>query len=297
MKPGQRGEVWTVFRGTAPEPFSVEVTGILRNALGLGKSLIVCELTDERVQKMGAVAGMSGSPLYIDGKLAGALSYQIQRFETVRFAGFTPAADLVEVRERVTASTLPTPKSSGTSLSRSSESAPPSTLNTQLAPLGSPHAPTPLAPAFTLTGLNPAVADLFAPRFTAPRALRDRVRWQHAIRLCRRLAQRATRNPQLRSLLHPALPGFRRRRRPCHRRYYHRRHRYGLAHRWQSRHRVWSSHAVLGEVSLAMCATEIVTILPSSMSSVKLANTGAVIGTISQDRLSAVSGTLGPDPP
>src|SRR5436305_11905278 len=46
-----------------------------------GKSLILCELTDSRVQMMGAVAGMSGSPLYIDSKLAGVLSYQIQRSE------------------------------------------------------------------------------------------------------------------------------------------------------------------------------------------------------------------------
>src|SRR3954469_7771366 len=100
LKPGQKGEVWTVFSGTEPEPFDVEVTGVVRNALGPGKSLIVCQLTDPRVQKMGAVAGMSGSPLYIDGKLAGALSYQIQRFETVHHAGFTPAADLSEVRDR-----------------------------------------------------------------------------------------------------------------------------------------------------------------------------------------------------
>src|ERR1044071_4143500 len=100
LKPGQRGEVWTVFQGTEPEPFEVEVTGVLRNALGPGKSLILCRLTDPRVQQMGAVAGMSGSPLYIDGKLAGALSYQIQRFETVRHAGFTPAADLDEVKNR-----------------------------------------------------------------------------------------------------------------------------------------------------------------------------------------------------
>src|SRR5512147_1380552 len=98
LKPGQTGVVWTVFQGTQPEPFSVEVTGVLRNALGPGKSLIICQLTDARVQKMGAVAGMSGSPLYIDGKLAGALSYQVQRFETVRFAGFTPVEDLLEVQ-------------------------------------------------------------------------------------------------------------------------------------------------------------------------------------------------------
>src|SRR5204863_7030917 len=52
----------------------------------------------------------------------------------------------------------------------------------------------------------------------------------------------------------------------------------------------------LGDVALPMCAAEILTILPSQMSSVKMANTGAVIGTITQDRLSAVSGTLGAGP-
>ncbi len=100
LRAGQHGEVWTVFSGTKPEAFSVEVTGVVLNALGPGKSLILCQLTDPRVQNMGAVAGMSGSPLYIDGKLAGALSYQIQRFETGRHAGFTPAEDLVEVRDK-----------------------------------------------------------------------------------------------------------------------------------------------------------------------------------------------------
>src|SRR5258708_5819727 len=100
LKAGQHGEVWTVFSGTQPESFAVEVTGIVSNALGPGKSLILCQLTDPRVQNMGAVAGMSGSPLYIDGKLAGALSYQIQRFETVRYAAFTPAADLAEVQAK-----------------------------------------------------------------------------------------------------------------------------------------------------------------------------------------------------
>src|SRR5260221_1762047 len=97
LQPGMKGEVWTVFKGHDPEPFSVQVTGILRNALGPGKSMILCELTDPRVQSMGAVAGMSGSPLYIDGKLAGVLSYQIQRFETARYAGFTPINDMLEV--------------------------------------------------------------------------------------------------------------------------------------------------------------------------------------------------------
>ena len=48
-----RGEVWTVFHGTRPEPFTVEVVGVIRNALGPGKNIILCKLTDPRVQKMG----------------------------------------------------------------------------------------------------------------------------------------------------------------------------------------------------------------------------------------------------
>src|SRR4051812_9136983 len=147
LKPGQKGEVWTVFHGTEPEPFAVEVTGVLRNALGPGKSLIVCELTDPRVQKMGATAGMSGSPLYIDGKLAGALSYQIQRFETVRHAGFTPAADLSEVRDK----TKPQSNVIVSNEARPSSDSPYQSLQ----------------PVFTMGGLSPVVADLFAPRFAA----------------------------------------------------------------------------------------------------------------------------------
>src|SRR6185503_4948410 len=110
--------------------------------------LIVCQLTDPRVQNMGAVAGMSGSPLYIGGKLAGALSYQIQRFETVRHAGFTPAADLDEVKN----------KTSLQSNALVSSGAPGNAVD---APYHS------MQPVFTLGGLSPAVAELFAPHFSA----------------------------------------------------------------------------------------------------------------------------------
>src|SRR5688572_4036530 len=146
LQPGQQGVVWTVFQGSKVEPFAVEVTGVLRNALGPGKSLIVCQLTDPRVQKMGAVAGMSGSPLYVDGKLAGALSYQIQRFETVRHAGFTPAADLDEVKNKA-----------------SLQSNALASVGTSANGINAPYRS--MQPVFTLGGLSPAVAELFAPHF------------------------------------------------------------------------------------------------------------------------------------
>ncbi len=271
LKPGQHGEVWTVFQGTEPEPFAVEVTGVLRNALGPGKSLIVCELTDPRVQKMGAVAGMSGSPLYIDGKLAGALSYQIQRFETVRHAGFTPAEDLVEVRDK---SKLQ---------SNALVSAEPRGSNSSDAPFHS------LQPVFTLGGLSPVVADLFAPRFAAlgisATALGGST--QAAATLTPPNADLKTASLRPGGAVSVALAtgditlaGT------------------GTVSRVDGQQITAFGHPMLslGEVALPMCAAEIITILPSQMQSVKIANTGAVIGTITQDRLSAISGTLGAGP-
>ena len=277
LKPGQAGEVWTVFKGTEPEPFAVEITGVLRNALGPGKSLIVCELTDPRVQKMGAVAGMSGSPLYVGGRLAGALSYQIQRFETVRFAGFTPAADLSEVRDRAT----------GTS--QTVVSAPAASGSTYKA----------IQPVFTLGGLSPLVADLFAPHFAAlglnTIALGGSTQGSQGPATAQpATAELQTQNSKLRTTgLRPGgavsvalatgditLAGT------------------GTVSRVDGPNITAFGHPMmsLGDVELPMCAAEILTILPSQMSSMKIANTGAVIGTITQDRLSAVSGTLGSGP-
>ncbi len=281
LKPGQQGEVWTVFQGTKPEPFQVEVTGVLRNALGPGKSLIVCQLTDPRVQKMGAVAGMSGSPLYIEGKLAGALSYQIQRFETVRHAGFTPAADLAEVRDKTSLQSNLLVDAGNGATPRDSSSA--------------YHA---MQPVFTLGGLSPVVADLFAPRLAALGLNASALGGSTQGSSTTSTPAVATLNTQPSTLnASPALvpggavavalatgditlAGT------------------GTVSRVDGDKITAFGHPMLslGEVALPMCATEILTILPSQMQSVKIANTGAVIGTIHQDRLSAVSGTLGAGP-
>ena len=276
LQPGQRGEVWTVFRGTEPEPFTVEITGVVRNALGPGKSLILCELTDERVQKMGAVAGMSGSPLYVNGKLAGALSYQIQRFETVRHAGFTPAADLIEVQTKMIAG-LP------------ADASPSTPVNTTAA---STDGFRPLRPVFTLSGLSPVVADLFAPQLSALGLTATALGGSTTGKNSEPKTQNS--EPQSPASLTPGsavavalatgditLAGT------------------GTVSNVDGRSITAFGHPMLslGSVELPMCEAEIVTILPSAMQSVKVANTGRVIGTITQDRLSAVSGVLGDGPP
>lgn len=266
---GMKGEVWTVFRGTKPEPFEVEVTGVVRNALGPGKSLILCQLTDERVQKMGAVAGMSGSPLYVEGKLAGALSYQVQKFETVRYAGFTPIGDLLEVGEKSVVFAAQQNHEAG-SLTRVQADA-----NDGFRPL---------SPVFAFGGVAPRVVDWLKPQFAAhglqvsalggstvgndgtladtePLRAGDAVAVAIAsgdITLAATGTVSYVSGDQVVAFGHPMLS--------------------------------------LGNVSLPMARAEIVTILPSNESSLKVANTGEIIGTIDQDRLSAVAGRLGPGP-
>jgi hypothetical protein len=90
---------WTVFQGTAPEPMQVEILGVLRGARGPGQDLILAKLHGPKPDYTGVVAGMSGSPVYIDGKLAGALSYRIGIFTKEPIAGITPIEQMLEVRD------------------------------------------------------------------------------------------------------------------------------------------------------------------------------------------------------
>jgi hypothetical protein len=287
LKAGQAGVVWTVFEGTQPEPFAVEVTGVIRNALGPGKSLILCKLTDPRVQNMGAVAGMSGSPLYIDGKIAGALSYQIQKFETVRYAGFTPIADLLEVSqfEKTKNPHLP----SATPFTPLSGNQVGTKASTPIAPTISSRSGdedtnfAPLTPTFALGGVSPMIANLFSADFHAlglnftavggssnsdatvsPAEARQQLAPGSSVAVA--LATGDITMAGTGTVSH--VDGNRI---------------YAFGHPLMS----------LGDVDLPMALANIVAILPSSLNSFKIANTGAVVGTISQDRLSAIYGEIG----
>ncbi|MDX2186843.1 MAG: hypothetical protein SFV32_07925 [Opitutaceae bacterium] len=256
IRPGQMGTVWTVFQGVEPEPFYVRVVGVLQNALGPGRALIICELTDPRVQKMGAVAGMSGSPLYINGRYAGALSYQLQRFETVRHAGFTPVKDLLEVN--------------GAPLS-----------NAPLSSRGNTNGPEPVATPLSVTGLSSDVTAEFKDELESLGVV---------------LAPVGGSASGKGSLSRPLRPGS-----PVA---------VALAVgdvsiaatgtvSWVDQDRIIAfGHPMLGlgKTELPLAHAEIVTILPSLQNSFKIANTGALIGTLTEDRLSGIAGTLGPVP-
>ncbi len=93
------GVAYTVFEGVNPEPMQVEILGRLPNARGPGQDMILGRLHGTKPEYTGVVAGMSGSPVYIDGKLAGALSFRIGQFSKEPICGITPIEDMLQVRE------------------------------------------------------------------------------------------------------------------------------------------------------------------------------------------------------
>jgi hypothetical protein len=99
IQPGMKGVAYTVFEGTKPEPMDLVVLGVLKNANGPKSDLILVRLEGKKPEYTGVVAGMSGSPVYIDGKLVGALSYRIGQFSKEPIAGVTPIAQMLEINE------------------------------------------------------------------------------------------------------------------------------------------------------------------------------------------------------
>lgn len=94
---GMRGTGYTVVSGREPEPFSVEVLGVLNDALGPGRDMIVADVTSPAIEEAGGIwAGMSGSPVYVDSRLLGAVAYGLSE-EDSTVAGITPAQDLLDL--------------------------------------------------------------------------------------------------------------------------------------------------------------------------------------------------------
>src|SRR6202790_3591643 len=94
---GMRGYALTVFEGVKPESMDVEVLGVLHNTNGPKGDIILIRLHGKKVEYTGVVAGMSGSPVYLNGRLAGALAFRIGEFSKEPIAGVTPIADMLEI--------------------------------------------------------------------------------------------------------------------------------------------------------------------------------------------------------
>ena len=95
VRPGMQGYAYTIFAGDQVEKFDLEVIGVMPNFLGPKQSIILVQLKGPKVEHTGVVAGMSGSPVYLEGKLAGALSLKLGIFTKEPIGGVTPIADVL----------------------------------------------------------------------------------------------------------------------------------------------------------------------------------------------------------
>jgi hypothetical protein len=98
IKPGMKGYGMSVFQGNQPERFEVEVLGTLEGFQNPRQSIIIARLSGPLVERTGVFAGMSGSPVYIDGKLVGAVAYAFP-FEKEPIAGIQPIGNMIGVVE------------------------------------------------------------------------------------------------------------------------------------------------------------------------------------------------------
>jgi hypothetical protein len=141
LKPGLKGTGRSVFSGTEVKEFGVEVIDIMRN-VSPRNDLILCRLSGQGLEESGVVAGMSGSPVYIDGKLVGAVAYAWP-FAKEPLAGVTPAAEMLRIWDQ------PDGSEGSHSGRRSGGSG----------PAGLAALPLPVA----LSGFTPALAELLEP--------------------------------------------------------------------------------------------------------------------------------------
>ncbi len=291
VEPGMQGEWRTVISGTRIESFPLKVVGVGVNFLGPRRSLILCEALDEHSLVTGPVSGMSGSPVFIDGKLVGAYAYGFTWAKEQALIGVTPIEDMLEVwdwAEREERDPIARRAGDRGGLRRAWSEPPdremlesgawrsfddgalPSRdlVRESIRPL-----PTPLFVA----GISPSVMAAFEREFR-----------QRGIQLETAPMGRARGDIDLELKPGSAVAGMLMT------------GDFTFAGTGTVTHRMGDrilafGHSFFGEgdVDIPMAPAEVMTVVQSVQSSFKLSNPGPVIGAIHQDRLSAIAGTLG----
>ncbi|HUI06479.1 MAG TPA: SpoIVB peptidase S55 domain-containing protein [Verrucomicrobiae bacterium] len=161
LKPGMKGYGLSVFQGTTPQRFDVEIVGVLKNTFPK-QDMILIRMSGANLEKHKVIAGMSGSPIYIDDKLIGALAYGWS-FENDPMAGVTPIHNMMAELKR------PATDRAALTESLRSESTPTTPFDLPNAPLvrGAEDfsTPRPLLTPLSLAGFSPRVLEWFAPKF------------------------------------------------------------------------------------------------------------------------------------
>lgn len=99
LRPGMKGTARTVFAGAEPQDFTVEILGVLPGFPGPRQSAIIARLSGNNVERTGVFAGMSGSPVFIDNRLVGAIAFSFP-FSKEPIAGITPIKQMIDIFEK-----------------------------------------------------------------------------------------------------------------------------------------------------------------------------------------------------
>jgi hypothetical protein len=294
VKPGMVGIGRTVFAGDRIEEFKVNVIGVLRNVTAPQRDLILARLEGGPLATTGVIQGMSGSPVYIDGKLVGAVSYALGSFPKEPLAGITPIAEMITATSQVDA-----PRPGGSGLDLSWPATPEQVLSAISRLIGATARPVSVRPGVRIDG-PASLADL-APQLRPIGAAMVMSGVEASLERELRTTLHAgdTRSSQTtgaQSGAGPLRPGdavgmalvtgdmemgatgtvthvdgakI-----------------YGFGHPFLN----------LGPTSMPMTRARVFTVLPSLDSSMKVATLGPIIGTMTQDRATAVAGVIGAGP-
>jgi hypothetical protein len=273
VKPGLKGEMYTIFSGDQIQKTDLEVIGVLHNAVGPKLDVILVRLLGDQVQQTGVVAGMSGSPVYFDGKLAGALALKLGTFTKEAIGGVTPIQDMLEIEQsRATGS----PQASGASaVSEPAEAA----QTFAAAGAGSKQLLVPIETPLIATGLYPETLAKFGKIFSS---------WGMTVMA----GGSAAPSPDDKELKPGDMVGIDLVRGDLS-------ISSGCTVTMVQDNRILAcGHPLFGfgKVEMPLSRAHVVMTLASSAASTKIITTGATIGTLTQDRQTAVMGVLGPGP-
>src|ERR1700676_1016229 len=281
VRPGMQGYAYTIFAGDQVEKFDLEVIGIMPNFLGPRQTIILVQLKGPKVEHTGVVAGMSGSPVYFEGKLAGALSLKLGVFTKEPIGGVTPIEDIIYPRHRVSSENegIQLQSQSAASVAGAQQLSLPQDAPSRTGlPTGS--ALEPIETPLVFSGYQPEALRQFASQLQSygfvaaqggtaapkpddahllPGDMAGMVLVQGDMSISSACTVTAIRSNQVYLCGHPFLS--------------------------------------LGDVQFPMARTEVVATLSSELASTKIINVGGPIGTITGDHLTAVTGKLGAPPP
>ena len=300
IRPGMKGTAKTVFSGTQPEEFGVEILGVLPGFPGPRQSAIIARLTGANAERTGVFGGMSGSPVFIDGKIVGAIAFSFP-FSKEPIAGITPIKQMIDLFNKGSENqndkpkepravsfsqlaatdwkpNLPKPAVSSVSLFA------PVAANSPLLPLLGQQM-TPIATPLVFSGISQEALALFSPQLIASGLLP--VSGAGGTAPITSLAAHNDKTfPYGSSISVQLVRGD-----------------YSLAAAgtvtMRDGDRIYAfGHPFLslGSSDMPMSECSVVTVIPNVNNSFKLAVPGQMVGSISQDRASGIFGLLGQSP-